>query len=162
MTKADYLATPVEHLDITRFNPVPLVDGIGKTAFTARDLSRAADITARMMRDTDCGVVLCLAGSLISAGLEEGHRRHAIRLQDGRCHRQRPGANIVDQDFFEALGFRHYVAEEKRPKSGMHDGELRELAHRPDLRHADRRGRTASVRRRDAANHRRPRTAGAA
>ena len=71
MTKADYLSTPVEHLDVTRFNPVPLVEAMGKTAFTARDLSRAADITARMMRDHDCGVVLCLAGSLISAGLKK-------------------------------------------------------------------------------------------
>jgi deoxyhypusine synthase len=35
------------------------------------------------------------------------------------------GANIVDQDFFEALGFRHYFAEEKF-KSGMYDEELRE------------------------------------
>jgi deoxyhypusine synthase len=36
------------------------------------------------------------------------------------------GANIVDQDFFEALGFKHYVGEE-RLRSGMHDAELREL-----------------------------------
>ena len=35
------------------------------------------------------------------------------------------GANIVDQDFFEALGFRHYVAEE-RLKSGLFDDELRQ------------------------------------
>jgi deoxyhypusine synthase len=32
----------------------------------------------------------------------------------------------VDQDFFEALGFRHYIAEDKY-KSGMFDGELRDL-----------------------------------
>jgi deoxyhypusine synthase len=36
------------------------------------------------------------------------------------------GANIVDQDFFEALGYRHYIADE-RLKSGMEDGMLREL-----------------------------------
>src|SRR5262249_13567211 len=35
------------------------------------------------------------------------------------------GANIVDQDFFEALGFRHYIADEQL-KSGMYDGMLRE------------------------------------
>ncbi len=28
------------------------------------------------------------------------------------------GANIVDQDFFEGLGFRHYIADE-RLKAGM-------------------------------------------
>ncbi|MBI4464627.1 MAG: deoxyhypusine synthase, partial [Acidobacteria bacterium] len=33
------------------------------------------------------------------------------------------GANIVDQDFFEALGFRHYIAAE-RLKAGLDDEEL--------------------------------------
>src|SRR5687768_16453792 len=37
------------------------------------------------------------------------------------------GANIVDQDFFEALGFRHYVAADEL-KTGLFDGELREHA----------------------------------
>jgi deoxyhypusine synthase len=37
------------------------------------------------------------------------------------------GANMVDQDFFEALGFRHYVAADEY-KSGLFDGELREHA----------------------------------
>jgi deoxyhypusine synthase len=37
------------------------------------------------------------------------------------------GANMVDQDFFEALGFRHYIADENL-KSGLYDGELRDHA----------------------------------
>ena len=40
-------------------------------AFSARDLHRAAAIYDRMLRDHDCGVILCLAGSLISAGLKQ-------------------------------------------------------------------------------------------
>jgi len=36
------------------------------------------------------------------------------------------GANIVDQDFFEALGFRHWIADDLY-KSGTQDGVLREL-----------------------------------
>jgi deoxyhypusine synthase len=40
-------------------------------AFSARDLHRAADIYDRMLKDTDCGVILTLAGSLISAGLKK-------------------------------------------------------------------------------------------
>ena len=36
------------------------------------------------------------------------------------------GANIVDQDFFEALGFRHWIAEDEY-KSGTQDAVLREL-----------------------------------
>src|SRR6185437_5304969 len=109
--KADYLHTPIEHIDMVRFNPVPLVDAMAKTAFTARDLARAADITHRMIADKECGVILCLAGSLISAGLKKVFA-DAVRsnMVDAIVS---TGANIVDQDFFEALGFRHYVGEEK-------------------------------------------------
>jgi len=33
-------------------------------AFSSRDTARAASIYEMMLRDTDCGVILCLAGSL--------------------------------------------------------------------------------------------------
>ena len=36
------------------------------------------------------------------------------------------GANIVDQDFFEALGFKHWIAEDLF-KQGTEDATLREL-----------------------------------
>lgn len=123
-TKAEYLHTPVEHIDITTFDPVPLVEAMGRTAFTARDLARAADITHRMVEDRECGVILCLAGSLVSAGLKK------VFADAVRCNMVdaivSTGANIVDQDFFEALGFRHWVGEEKL-RSGMFDAELRDL-----------------------------------
>ena len=77
-----------------------------------------------MLRDKDCGVILCLAGSLISAGLKKIFvdmvRNHMVDCIVST------GANIVDQDFFEALGFQHYIAAE-RLKAGMDDDELREL-----------------------------------
>ena len=125
LTKAELLKTPIEHFDITQHNVVPVVDAMRNMAFSARDLARAADITAMMVRDRDCGVILCLAGSLISAGLKKVFV-DAIRanMVDAIVS---TGANIVDQDFFEALGFRHYVGEEKL-RSGMHDAELRELS----------------------------------
>jgi len=123
-TKKDYLHTPIEHIDITKNNPVALVDAMAKMAFTARDLARAADITNRMVEDKSCGIILCLAGSLISAGLKK------VFVDMIRCNMVdaivSTGANIVDQDFFEALGFRHWVGEEKL-RSGMFDAELRDL-----------------------------------
>jgi deoxyhypusine synthase len=124
-SKKDYLKTPVEHIDFTQFNPTGLVDAMAKTAFTARDLARAADITRMMLADKSCGVVLCLAGSLISAGLKKVFA-DAIRYKmvDAIVS---TGANIVDQDFFEALGFKHYIGDEKL-RSGMFDAELRDLA----------------------------------
>ncbi len=124
LTKAELLATPIEHIDVAKHNVVPLVEAMRNMAFTARDLARAADITDRMIRDLDCGIILCLAGSLISAGLKK------VFADAVRCHMVdaivSTGANIVDQDFFEGLGFRHYVGPE-RIRSGMDDAELRDL-----------------------------------
>ncbi|MBI4442206.1 MAG: deoxyhypusine synthase [Acidobacteria bacterium] len=123
-TKKDFLRHRVEHIDITRHNVVPLVEEMRHMAYSARDLARAAEIYDRMLRDRDCGVILCLAGSLISAGLQKVFAE-MIRsnMVDAIVS---TGANIVDQDFFEALGFRHYLADE-RLKAGLDDDALLQL-----------------------------------
>ena len=122
--KKDLLNRTIQHIDITKQNVVPLVDAMQHMAFTARDLHRAADIYDRMLRDTGCGVILCLAGSLISAGLKKVFvdliRNNMVDAIVST------GANIVDQDFFEALGFNHYIAGDEY-KYGAGDADLREL-----------------------------------
>jgi len=121
--KKDYLKETINHFNIETHNVVPVVEAMKTMAFTARDLWRAADIYNRMLKDEECGVILCLAGSLISAGLKKVFSdliRH--NMVDAVVS---TGANIVDQDFFEALGFKHYVADD-RFKSGMFDEELRQ------------------------------------
>jgi deoxyhypusine synthase len=104
--KRDLLQVTVEHLDITRVDVIPLIEMMERTAFQARNLARAAKIADAMVADADGSVILTLAGSLISAG-----QKGAI-LELMRCNAidaiVSTGANIVDQDFFEALGFRHY------------------------------------------------------
>ncbi len=93
-------------------------------AYSARDLHRAAEIYDRMLRDESCAVILCMAGSLISAGLKKVFTDMIRnRMVDAVVS---SGANIVDQDFFEALGFGHYLAPD-RFKAGMDDDALREL-----------------------------------
>jgi deoxyhypusine synthase len=65
-----------------------------------------------------------LAGSLISAGLKQVFVdlvRH--NMVDAIVS---TGANIVDQDFFEGLGFQHYIADD-RFKAGLDDDVLRDL-----------------------------------
>jgi deoxyhypusine synthase len=122
--KRQLLSQTIEHIDITQHHVVPLVQSMRNMAFSARDLARAAEIYDRMLRDDECGIILCLAGSLISAGLKKVFVDLVRnRMVDAIVS---TGANIVDQDFFEGLGFKHYVAEE-RLKAGLHDGELREL-----------------------------------
>jgi deoxyhypusine synthase len=123
-TREQLLATPIQHIDIKRHNVAAFVEAMRPMSYSARDLARAADIYERMVSDKECGVILCLAGSLINAGL-----KHVFldllrsNLVDAIVS---TGANIVDQDFFEGMGFRHYVAPEVL-KSGLYDEELREL-----------------------------------
>src|SRR5450432_3258944 len=106
-TKKELLTQPIQHIDIKQHNVIALVDAMQHMAFSSRDLYRAASIYERMLRDTDCGVILCLAGSLVSAGLKQV----VIDLLRNNMVDAivSTGANIVDQDFFEALGFRHWV-----------------------------------------------------
>lgn len=124
LEKKELLSQTVEHVDITRQNVVPLVEAMHRMAYSARDLARAADIYDRMLRDQDCGIILCLAGSLVSAGLKQVFV-DMIRNRMVDCIVS-TGANIVDQDFFEGLGFRHYIASE-RLKAGLDDDKLRDL-----------------------------------
>src|ERR1051325_4055152 len=122
--KRDILKSTIQQIDITKHNTVAVVEAMNHMAYTSRDLARAADIYDRMLRDKDCGIVVCLAGSLISAGLK---KIFVDMIRNNMVDAiVSTGANIVDQDFFEPLGFKHYIAEEKY-KSGNYDGELREL-----------------------------------
>jgi deoxyhypusine synthase len=121
--KTDLLKEQIEHIDITKFDARPLVESFSKMAFSARDLARASEIYEKMLVDKDCSVILCLAGSLFSAGLKkvvwqmvESNMVDAIVST---------GANIVDQDFFEAIGYKHY-----KGSKWMDDKDLR--AHRVD------------------------------
>lgn len=120
LTKADYLKESIVQLDIKQHNVVPLVDAMGDMAFSARDLNRAAGIYEMMLRDEECGVILVLAGSLFSAGL----KRIVYDLVDNNLVDAivATGALIVDQDFFEGLGFKHY-----KGSKWIDDNELRDL-----------------------------------
>lgn len=121
-TKKDYLDEKriVEHFDITKHNTIELIESMGKMAFQARNLHRAANIYDTMLSDKGCSVILTLAGSLFSAGLKKVVvdliRNNMVDVIVST------GAIIVDQDFFEALGFRHYQG-----TPFVDDDELREL-----------------------------------
>ncbi len=73
-----------------------------------------------MLSDENCSIILCLAGSLFSAGL----KKIVYDMIDNNMVDMivSTGAIIVDQDFFEALGFKHFQG---TPQSD--DNELMEL-----------------------------------
>ncbi len=73
-----------------------------------------------MIEDKDCTIILCLAGSTSAGGCMQIYIdmvRH--NMVDAIVA---VGATIVDMDFFEALGFRHY-----RGSPVVDDKKLREL-----------------------------------
>jgi len=104
--KKELLSRKVKHIDIKKFNSIPLIDSFDDMAFQSRNLARACEIYNKMLKDKDCTVILCLAGSLVSAGL----KKVIIDLMKNNmidCIVS-TGAIVVDQDFFEGLGFNHY------------------------------------------------------
>ena len=106
MKKSDYLSTPVEHIDVKQFDATEIIDGMRNMSFTARDTARAADILNMMIEEKDCTVMLCLAGSTSAAGCMQIYADMVrSKMVDAIVA---TGAAIVDMDFFEALGFRHY------------------------------------------------------
>ena len=106
--KAELLANTVEHIDITKFDARPIVDAMGKMSFTSRDLARAQDIYNKMLSDPDCSVILVVAGSTSAGGCMDLYAE-LVRSNMVDCI-VATGATIVDMDFFEGLGHKHYQA----------------------------------------------------
>jgi deoxyhypusine synthase len=108
--KAELLSTPVEHIDITTFDARPIVDAMGKMSFTSRDLARATSIYNTMLEDPACSIILVVAGSTSAGGCMDLYAELVrSNMVDAIVA---TGATIVDMDFFEALGHKHFQANE--------------------------------------------------
>ncbi|MGU3457579.1 1,9-bis(guanidino)-5-aza-nonane synthase [Brevundimonas sp. M1A4_2e] len=106
--KAELLATTVEHVDITSFDARPIIDSMRKMSFSSRDTARAADIFNMALEDETCSPWLILAGSTSAGGCMHVYRDMVqFNMIDAVVA---TGASIVDMDFFEALGYKHYQA----------------------------------------------------
>lgn len=118
--KQELLSKPVKHIDMTSFDARPIIDQMADMSFTARDLARASDIYNQMLRDPQCTIILTLAGSTSAAGCMALYADLVkYNMVDVIVA---TGASIVDMDFFEALGFKHYQG-----RSDADDNMLREL-----------------------------------
>jgi deoxyhypusine synthase len=104
--KKKLLNKPVEHIDIKSFDSRKIIDGMRKMSFTSRDTARAADIYNEMLADKDCSIFLTLAGSTSAGGCMDLYTDLVKNnMVDSIVA---TGASIIDMDFFEALGFKHY------------------------------------------------------
>ncbi len=120
MEKSDFLKDPVKHIDIKSFDSIQIIEAMKDMSFTAGDTAKAAEIFNLMISDDECTIILCIAGSTSAAGCMQiyvdmvKHNMVDVIVATG--------AAIVDMDFFEALGFKHY-----KGTPFVNDRKLREL-----------------------------------
>ena len=104
--KKSFLKNPVTHIDITDFDSRKIIESMSKMSFTSRDTANASKIFNEMIEDKDCTIFLTLAGSTSAAGCMQIYSDMVkYNMVDAIVA---TGASIIDMDFFEALGFRHY------------------------------------------------------
>jgi deoxyhypusine synthase len=104
--KQELLSKQVKHIDITSFDARPIINSMSYMSFTSRDLASAANIYNMMLADKKCSIILTLAGSTSAGGCM---KLYADLIKHNMVDAiVATGASIVDMDFFEALGFKHY------------------------------------------------------
>ncbi len=104
--KKSFLDKPVEHIDIASFDSRKIIESMRKMSFASRDTARAAEIFSEMLKDKKCSIFLTLAGSTSAAGCMQIYSDLVkYNMVDAVVA---TGASIIDMDFFEALGFKHY------------------------------------------------------
>ena len=117
-SKKDFLKKPVEHIDITSFDSRKIISSMEKMSFVSRETANAANIYNEMLKDKECTIFLTLAGSTSAAGCMHIYRDMVkYNMVDAIVA---TGASIIDMDFFEALGFKHYQGSQYQ-----NDNELR-------------------------------------
>ncbi len=117
--KKSFLKNPVEHIDITSFDARKIIEGMSKMSFTSRDTANAAKIFNEMISDKNCSIFLTIAGSTSAGGCMKLYS-DLIRynMVDAVVA---TGASIIDMDFFEALGFKHYQGSQFQDDTELRD-----------------------------------------
>ena len=79
-------------------------------SFTSRDTAKAAEIYNEMIKDKNCSIFLTIAGSTSAAGCMRLYSDLVkFNMVDAIVA---TGASIIDMDFFESLGFKHYQGDQ--------------------------------------------------
>ena len=118
-SKKDFLKNPVEHIDITSFDSRKIISSMDKMSFVSREAANASKIFNEMLNDKDCTIFLTLAGSTSAAGCMHIYRDMVkYNMVDAIVA---TGASIIDMDFFEALGFKHYQGSQYQNDSTLRE-----------------------------------------
>ena len=118
-SKKDFLSKEVEHIDIKSFDSRKIISSMEKMSFVSRETANAAKIYNEMLKDKDCTIFLTLAGSTSAAGCMHIYRDMIkYNMVDAVVA---TGASIIDMDFFEALGFKHYQGSQYQNDTELRD-----------------------------------------
>ncbi len=118
-SKKEFLSKPVEHIDIASFDSRNIISSMEKMSFVSRETANAAKIYNEMLKDKDCTIFLTLAGSTSAAGCMHVYRDMVkYNMVDAIVA---TGASIIDMDFFEALGFKHYQGSQFQNDTELRD-----------------------------------------
>ena len=110
---------------------MPFIENYRNLRFEAKNVYKADSLLMEMYEDKECSPILVIGGSMISSGVKP-YFVNAIKKGLFKCVVS-TGANIIDQDLFEAMGFKHYKYDfinppmhwsENRP---INDNDLMEL-----------------------------------
>jgi len=105
-TKKDLLRETIKHIDVTKIDSTLLIDSMRDMSFSSRDTASAADILQLMINDKESTNWLILAGSTSAGGCMQVYvDMLRFNMIDAIVS---TGASIIDMDFFEALGYKHY------------------------------------------------------
>jgi len=117
--KKELLKETIEHIDIKSFDSTPIIESMKKMSFSSRDTATAADILLKMVKDKECTNMLTLAGSTSAGGCMQVYvdmvKSNMIDVVVAT------GASIIDMDFFEAIGFKHYIGRTDVPDNNLRE-----------------------------------------
>ena len=117
--KKEFLRDTIEHIDIKSFDATPIIESMKKMSFSSRDTANAADILLKMVRDKESTNILTLAGSTSAGGCMQVYV-DMVKHNMIDCI-VATGASIIDMDFFEAIGFKHYVGRKDIPDTKLRE-----------------------------------------
>jgi len=101
-----------------------IVKGMKATAFNARRLAEAIDVTETMVGEKECTVFFGLAGAMVPAGMKQ---IVIDMIKDGWIDVVvSTGANLT-HDLVEALGYNHYQGSEKESDTKLNEKNINRM-----------------------------------
>nr|WP_320119300.1 deoxyhypusine synthase family protein [uncultured Marinifilum sp.] len=119
MKKKELLKKCIQNIDITTFDSTKILNGFHEHSDKLGNLKEAVDIYLKMLNDKNCNIILAISGNAnITGDIKIYSDFIKYKLVDAIII---GGANLIDIDFFEALGFNYYKGSNHISDSKLHE-----------------------------------------